>query len=220
MSVVAASVLPIWDEVGHQDRLGDFSILVNGTSRTIHRSLEDRSVTSPALVVCLSGFARLGNWVLTPGSFGIYQPRFGDMIEAQPGTRLLSVEGRSVPHCESTSNVMRLPYQDRPRGIRVRSLTGDTDLKNCLGCEWACIEPHGQIEEHYHPRSDSRFYVISGNGHATLAGDTLPLEPGFYGSIASGRWHSLVAGEDGLTLLALQTPPATTQEDYMFSHPR
>ena len=68
--------------------------------------------------------------------------------------------------------------------------------------------------EHYHEGYDEVYYVLSGSGSITIAGQSSPLRPGAAVVIPRGMRHSLKAqGEDPLEFIIFGTPAVAIDDE-------
>jgi quercetin dioxygenase-like cupin family protein len=100
-------------------------------------------------------------------------------------------------------------------GLRLRFLNTCADTDGELLEMEATYEP-GTVEppEHYHPRQDEHFEVVSGEMRVRVAGDERTLTAGEALDIRRGTVHAMWNPGDAYAQVIWQTRPALRTEDF------
>lgn len=91
-------------------------------------------------------------------------------------------------------------------GVRLARLVAPADSDGALMTLLVSLAPHARMEPHRHDRQTEQHLVLAGRGRLMLEGAERLYEPGSLVVIGEGKEHSVVAGEDGMMLLATFTP--------------
>jgi len=68
------------------------------------------------------------------------------------------------------------------------------------------VEPGCVLDTHTHPGQVEIHQVIDGSGDCQIGDDSLAYQPGVVGIVPAGVPHRVVAGENGLVMLATFSP--------------
>lgn len=92
-------------------------------------------------------------------------------------------------------------------GVYLKHLIKGEKTNSQLSCHMVRIDPGCVLSEHIHAEQWELHEVISGAGRCQLDGKELPYQPGQMTVIPQGVRHEVIAGEEGLVLLAKFFPP-------------
>jgi mannose-6-phosphate isomerase-like protein (cupin superfamily) len=88
------------------------------------------------------------------------------------------------------------------RGVFLKHLIKGTDTGGMLSCHMVRIDPNAIREDHVHENQWELHEVIEGEGSLILESKEEPYYPGRMGIIPKGVSHKVIAGKNGLVLLA------------------
>jgi quercetin dioxygenase-like cupin family protein len=97
-----------------------------------------------------------------------------------------------------------IPWYEHPKfnGVYLKHIIKGADTGGMLSCHIVRIDPHAVLEDHVHEDQWELHEVIEGEGTFVLESRETPYHPGRMGIIPKGTKHKVIAGEDGLFLLA------------------
>jgi len=101
-------------------------------------------------------------------------------------------------------------------GMGVREFVGEGNSMN-LTALYIEIDPSGQAPRNHHKIAEEIAFVIQGSGTLELDGVLHELRAGTIIYIPPGTNHHVIAGPDGLRVLALMTPPVNEKRDLHLS---
>ena len=87
-------------------------------------------------------------------------------------------------------------------GVELKHLVTGADTGGALSCHMVRVRPGCELREHVHEGQGELHEVVSGTGRAEVAGTALDYAPGVVAIIERGTRHSVLAGDEGLVLLA------------------
>ena len=91
-------------------------------------------------------------------------------------------------------------------GVSLKHLITACHTDGQFSCHLVRIAPGKAIGLHTHPASLELHEVVAGSGHCALPGQTRAYTPGVVSLVPLAVPHEVVAGEDGLYLLAKFIP--------------
>ena len=102
-----------------------------------------------------------------------------------------------------------LAWNPHPKfsGVSLRHLVTGSETGGRLSLHHVRIDPGCSIGDHMHPGQVEIHDVIAGSGTCTLEGKELQYAPGILGIMPADRMHRIVAGANGMLLLATFSPP-------------
>lgn len=105
-------------------------------------------------------------------------------------------------------NVDTLPWNPHAKfkGVSMKNLLTGKDTGGRLSCHIVRVEPGCVLDTHAHAGKLEIHEVIGGKGTLLLDGREFEYTEGAMGVIPDGTPHKVVAGEEGLCLLAKFTP--------------
>ncbi len=92
------------------------------------------------------------------------------------------------------------------KGVYLKHLVTGVDSNNEISCHLVKIEPGCEIGLHTHQNNLEIHEVIAGSGSFLLGEDNYEYLPGNIGVIPKNVVHQVLAGEEGLYLLAKFSP--------------
>jgi mannose-6-phosphate isomerase-like protein (cupin superfamily) len=110
----------------------------------------------------------------------------------------------SVTHMARDDQAGSIPWNEHPkfRGVYLKHLIKGSDTEGQLSCHLVRIDPNSVLEQHVHEDQWELHEVIEGEGSFVLGSKEAPYFPGRMGIIPKGTNHKVIAGENGLVLLA------------------
>ena len=94
-------------------------------------------------------------------------------------------------------------------GVRLKHAVRAGDTHGAFSSHVVLVDPGCALLAHRHPDQDEQHAVLRGSGRLTLDGAARDYAPGDIAVMPRGREHAVVAGADGLVLLATFSPPLT-----------
>jgi mannose-6-phosphate isomerase-like protein (cupin superfamily) len=88
------------------------------------------------------------------------------------------------------------------RNVYLKHLVKGADTEGRFSCHLVKIDPNAVLEDHIHENNFELHEVMEGNGTFTLETKEAEYYPGSVGLIPQGKKHSVMAGENGLLLMA------------------
>jgi len=109
-----------------------------------------------------------------------------------------------VIYLDREETIADLPWNAHAkfRNVHLKHLVKGADTKGLFSCHLVKMEPHAILEDHIHENNIELHEVIEGNGTFTLETKEAVYHPGSVGLIPQGKKHSVMAGENGLLLMA------------------
>jgi len=92
------------------------------------------------------------------------------------------------------------------KGVYLKHLVTGTDTGNQLSCHIVKVDPGCVLETHQHDGKIEIHEVIAGSGKMILDGKEMDYSPGQICIIPANMPHKVVAGKDGLYILAKFSP--------------
>jgi quercetin dioxygenase-like cupin family protein len=108
-----------------------------------------------------------------------------------------------------TRNVAALAWNPHPKftGVSLRHLVTESDTAGRMSLHHVRIDPGCMIGDHTHAGMVEIHDVIAGEGTCVLEGSEIKYLPGIMGIMPAEKVHRVVAGPQGLLLLATFSPP-------------
>jgi quercetin dioxygenase-like cupin family protein len=102
-----------------------------------------------------------------------------------------------------------LPWNPHPKfaGVALKHLVTGKATGGRLSLHLVRVDPGCAIGDHTHAGQVEIHDVISGEGTCTVAGKEIRYVPGVMGIMPADTVHRVVAGEQGILLLATFCPP-------------
>lgn len=97
-----------------------------------------------------------------------------------------------------------LPWQAHPQftGVFLKNLVTLAQTGGKFSCHLVKIEPGKAIGWHSHPASIELHEVVRGEGVCRTKQGDIRYVPGAMGIMATGSFHEIIAGDQGLFMLA------------------
>ncbi len=102
----------------------------------------------------------------------------------------------------------QIQWNEHPKfkGVYLKHLLRGQDSDGKLSCHLVRIDPHSVMEEHIHENQWELHEVIEGEGEFILGTKETTYSPGHISIIPQGLEHKVIAGKNGLVLLAKFCP--------------
>ncbi|HOP62359.1 MAG TPA: cupin domain-containing protein [Spirochaetota bacterium] len=109
---------------------------------------------------------------------------------------------------ESRTDIKSLPWSPHPsfRGVSMKNIITGDKTGGRLSCHFVRIEPGCEIGNHKHDGKMELHEVVNGNGICTIGDKSVVYSSGVVSCIPENISHRVVAGDDGLYMLAKFTP--------------
>lgn len=88
------------------------------------------------------------------------------------------------------------------KGAFMKHLVKGADNDNHASCHLVRINPGCQLDDHIHEKEWEYHHIIEGDATGYLDGNPMTYKPGVIAVIPRGVNHKVVAGENGLVILA------------------
>ncbi len=97
-----------------------------------------------------------------------------------------------------------IPWTAHPKfnGVSLKHLIRGAATDGKLSCHLVKVDPGCMLDEHVHPGEWELHEVIGGEGECYLDSDLIRYKPGCMAVIPQGTGHTVVAGRNGLVILA------------------
>ncbi|THB65030.1 MAG: cupin domain-containing protein [Desulfovibrio sp.] len=106
---------------------------------------------------------------------------------------------------DQTESQAWAPHPKFP-GVRLKTLISGKETRAQFSCHLVNVEPGSSLAAHVHPDNDELHQVLEGHGQARLLDAAMAYAPGNVALIPRNAEHEVVAGQEGLTLLATFFP--------------
>lgn len=93
-------------------------------------------------------------------------------------------------------------------GVRMKTLVAGAQTGGALSCHVVQVEASCALLLHTHQGQWELHEVVQGGGELTLGAQKIPYQPGCQAVIPQGTDHQVLAGSQGITLLAKFFPAA------------
>lgn len=126
----------------------------------------------------------------------------GEYMETKELTACIT--NGSTTYMDRDEERERILWNEHPkfRGVFLKNIIKGADTGGMLSSHIVKIDPKAVLEEHIHENQWELHEVIEGEGSFVLGSKETIYRPGHMGVIPKGTKHSVVAGENGLILLA------------------
>jgi quercetin dioxygenase-like cupin family protein len=106
---------------------------------------------------------------------------------------------------EQSANNAFNPHKTFP-GVSLKHLVRSEMTGGQLSCHLVRVEPRCVLDTHVHPEQIEVHQVVHGDGVCEIGDNTVDYSTGVVGVIPKGVAHRVVAGDEGLYILAVFTP--------------
>lgn len=122
----------------------------------------------------------------------------------EAGTLTAHLAGGTINYLTRTDSASHLQWNPHPTfaGVYLKHLVKGADTGSLFSCHIVKIDPGCTLAEHIHAEQWELHEVIEGVGTAMLDTRELPYHPGQITVIPQGTKHQVIAGKQGLVLLA------------------
>lgn len=110
----------------------------------------------------------------------------------------------SITFMDRDDAAEEIPWSPHPKfkGVNMKHLIKGIDTDGMLSCHMVRIDPDAILEDHSHENQWELHEVIEGEGKFILESKETLYYPGRMGMIPKGVSHKVIAGKNGLILLA------------------
>jgi len=110
----------------------------------------------------------------------------------------------SITSVDRVQTVQDIPWVQHPRfqGVLMRHLVTGAETGGMLSCHMVRMNPDAVLAEHVHEGQWELHEVVEGEGRFFLGACETAYSPGCLGIIPKGTVHKVVAGKNGMVLLA------------------
>lgn len=105
----------------------------------------------------------------------------------------------------SAENVDFIPHKSF-KGVSLKLLLGGDKTGGALSLHLVRVEPNCCLENHVHPQNLEVHKIVGGAGTVVIGNSFGEYNVGSVGVIPIGMPHQVVAGEDGIYILATFSP--------------
>jgi quercetin dioxygenase-like cupin family protein len=107
-----------------------------------------------------------------------------------------------------TEDIEKLAWIPHPKfkGAFMKHLIKGADNDNLASCHLVRVNPGGQLDDHIHANEWEYHHVLEGDGIGYLDGQQMDYRPGKLAVIPKGTTHRVVAGRQGILILATFLP--------------
>ena len=101
-----------------------------------------------------------------------------------------------------------IPWTPHPQfpGVFLKHLVKGVETGGNLSCHMVRVEPNCTLKEHIHDGKLEIHEIVEGSGTCTLDGRTIPYSVGSIAVIPSNIKHEVIAGNEGIYILAKFSP--------------
>ena len=120
-----------------------------------------------------------------------------------------TIANNTVYFSHSSKNLTDVAWVDHPtfKGIQIKHLLTSAETGNTFSSHLIKVAPDCGLDSHCHEEQKELHEIIDGSGECVLTGKTICYEPGVMTVIDEGEPHQVMAGTQGLLLLAKFFPP-------------
>lgn len=109
---------------------------------------------------------------------------------------------------QGTRRVAEVPWKAHPAfaGVFLKHLLTGADSGGTFSCHLVRIDPGKEIGDHLHEGKSELHEVVQGSGFCQVSGQNLEYVPGVSALMPPDTRHRIVAGDEGLWLMAKFVP--------------
>jgi quercetin dioxygenase-like cupin family protein len=109
---------------------------------------------------------------------------------------------------DRSEEIEKLPWNPHPKfqGAFIKHLITGADNDNLASCHLVRVNPGCQLTDHIHEKEWEYHHILEGEGTGYLDGRPMVYEAGKIAVIPKGANHKVVAGPDGILILATFLP--------------
>lgn len=114
------------------------------------------------------------------------------------------VANGAVTYADRDEPSGQIQWNEHPKfkGVYLKHLVRGEDTGGMLSCHLVRIDSNGVLDEHMHENQWELHEIIEGDGILIFGGRHTPYSPGGMGVMPKGVKHKIIAGQNGLVLLA------------------
>ncbi len=119
------------------------------------------------------------------------------------------LESACISCLASTCNAENLAWTPHPTfaGVSMKALVTSQTTGGAMSCHLVRVDPQCCLESHIHEQQHELHHVAAGSAKVEVDGRSMQYSPGDLNVIAKGATHRVMAGPEGIMLLAVFTPP-------------
>ena len=109
---------------------------------------------------------------------------------------------------DRSEEIEKLPWNPHPKfeGAFIKHLIKGADNDNHASCHLVRVNPGCQLTDHIHENEWEYHHILEGEGTGYLDGQSMVYETGRIAVIPKGVNHKVIAGPDGILILATFLP--------------
>jgi quercetin dioxygenase-like cupin family protein len=109
---------------------------------------------------------------------------------------------------ERSEEIEKMEWVPHPKfeGAFMKHLVKGADNDHLASCHLVRINPGYQLSDHIHENEWEYHHIIEGEGTGYLDGREMTYTPGKIAIIPKGMRHKVLAGDDGIVILATFLP--------------
>ena len=109
---------------------------------------------------------------------------------------------------DRSEEIEKLPWNPHPKfkGAFIKHLIRGADNDNKASCHLVRVNPGCQLTDHSHGNEWEYHHILEGEGTGYLDGRPMDYKAGIIAVIPKGVVHKVVAGADGILILATFLP--------------
>lgn len=118
------------------------------------------------------------------------------------------MDGGRIEYVDRVVEAGQIDWKQHPvfSGVSLKTLIGLEDSDGRFTCLLVRVEPGCEIGEHIHDDQWELHEVMDGSGKCFILEKAIDYRPGVCAVIPDGSRHRVVAGNEGLSLLAKYMP--------------
>ena len=109
---------------------------------------------------------------------------------------------------DRNEEIQKIAWNPHPKfeGAFIKHLIKGADNDNLASCHLVRVNPGCQLDDHVHGNEWEYHHILEGEGTGYLDGRAMAYAPGKIAVIPKGANHKVVAGRDGILILATFLP--------------
>ena len=109
---------------------------------------------------------------------------------------------------DRSEEIEKLPWNPHPKfeGAFIKHLIKGADNDHLASCHLVRVNPGCQLTDHIHEKEWEYHHILEGAGTGYLDGRPMDYKAGVIAVIPKGVHHKVVAGPDGILILATFLP--------------
>jgi quercetin dioxygenase-like cupin family protein len=116
--------------------------------------------------------------------------------------------GGTLFFADRTEEIEKMPWIPHPKfkGAFMKHLVKGADNDNLASCHLVRVDPGFQLDDHIHANEWEYHHILEGQGTGYLDGREMAYKQGKMAVIPKGVNHKVVAGREGIVILATFLP--------------